>query len=116
MNGRGRRRSQSGGQHRLMQVWNATHDNGWSTMVVENPNGSFAAWAAPSGQPVVGYAIEPEAHRGKVAATTALAQSTGHAECSDRCSRWARKTYPVFDWRATSNVAARRQRLVTVRG
>jgi hypothetical protein len=31
-----------------MQIWNATHDNGWSTMVVENPNGSFAAWAAAS--------------------------------------------------------------------
>ena len=49
-----------GKPHRLMAVWTAAHDNGWVTSVVENPDGTFAAWAAPDGESAGVYTIQPD--------------------------------------------------------
>jgi hypothetical protein len=93
------RGGQHGRPHRLMAVWTAHHDNGWSTSVVENPNGSFAAWAAPEGQGGGVYAIQEEAEGGKAAAIASLRRATGHSTCSAGCSAWSLQTYAVFDRR-----------------
>ena len=102
---RARRFDDSGGTHgipnRLMAVWTARHDNGWVTSVVENPNGSFAAWAAPDGQGGGVYSIVEEVEDGKKAAATSLVRETGHTSCSRRCAGWSLRTYPVFDRRPT---------------
>ena len=82
-----------------MAVWTARHDNGWVTSVVENPNGSFAAWAAPDGEGGGVYSIVDEAEDGKTAAAASLARETGHNGCSLRCTGWAFRTYAVFDRR-----------------
>jgi hypothetical protein len=100
---RARRSEDSGGTHgipnRLMAVWTARHDNGWVTSVVENPNGSFAAWAAPDGEGGGVYSIVEEAEDGKKAAAASLVRETGHATCSRRCAEWSLRTYAVFDRR-----------------
>ena len=70
-----------GRPHRMMAVWTAGHDNGWVTSVVENPNGSFAAWAAPDGQGGGVYSILDEAEEGKRAATASLRRDAGHTDC-----------------------------------
>ena len=92
-----------GGTHaipnRLMAVWTARHDNGWVTSVVENPNGSFAAWAAPDGQGGGVYSIVEEAEDGRKAAAASLVRETGHTSCSRRCAEWSLRTYAVFDRR-----------------
>lgn len=88
-----------GRPHRLMSVWTAQHENGWQTSVVENPNGSFAAWAAPDGQAGGVYSILEDAEEGKLAAAASLRRATGHAHCSARCSEWSLHTYAVFDRR-----------------
>lgn len=85
--------------HRLMAVWTAHHDNGWVTSVVENPNGSFAAWAAPDGEGGGVYSIVDEAEDGKKTAAASLVRETGHTGCSRRCTRWSLRTYAVFDRR-----------------
>ena len=82
-----------------MAVWTACHDNGWVTSVVENPNGSFAAWAAPDRQGGGVYSIVDEAEDGKQAAAASLARATGHRACSQRCTGWSLRTYAVFDRR-----------------
>ena len=94
--------------HRFMAVWTATHDNGWLTRVVENPDGSFSAWAAPDGDSVpVQSAADAEA--GKLAADDALERETGHTECSARCTAWSLRSYAVFDGpRATRRPKQRR--------
>jgi hypothetical protein len=74
MSGEGNKARGLTGPHRLMRVWRAKHDNGWATMVVENPDGRFSAWAAPDGKPVFVYTVEQEAYRGKMAAKAALEQ------------------------------------------
>jgi hypothetical protein len=30
---------------RRLVVWEARHDNGWPTLVLEQPDGTFVAWA-----------------------------------------------------------------------
>jgi hypothetical protein len=82
-----------------MAVWTARHDNGWVTSVVENPNGSFAAWAAPDGEGGGVYSIVDEAEDGKKAAAASLVRATGHRACSRRCTGWSLRTYAVFDRR-----------------
>jgi hypothetical protein len=88
-----------GRPHRLMAVWTARHDNGWVTSVVENPNGSFAAWAALDGEGGGVYSIVEEAEDGKKAAAASLVRETGHTGCSRRCTVWSLRTYAVFDRR-----------------
>src|SRR5215204_1232825 len=88
-----------GKPHRQMAVWTAAHDNGWLTSVVENPDGTFAAWAAPDGESAGIYTVQPDVESGRAAAETALRRHTHHECCSDACSAWQVRTYAVFDRR-----------------
>ena len=96
-----------GKPHRMMAVWTARHDNGWQTSVVENPNGSFAAWAAPEGESGGVYTIVEEAEAGKAAALDSLRRDAGHSRCSNACSGWALRTFAVFDRRPGVGRAAK---------
>ena len=91
--------TEHGRPNRLMAVWTATHDNGWLTSVVENPDGTFAAWAAPDGESAGVYTIQPDVDSGRSAAESALRRHTGHEGCSDGCTVWQVRTYAVFDRR-----------------
>ena len=104
-----------GKPHRLMAVWTAAHDNGWVTSVVENPDGTFAAWAAPDGENAGVYTIEPDVDRGKTAAEAALERHTGHDGCSNGCSLWEVRTYAVFDRRKKIESRARVRAAVAAR-
>ena len=73
---------------RRLVAWKNRHDNGWSSNVIENADGTFSAWAAPdAGWPVVDY-VEDAAQNAKRAADYALARKSGHEECSPLCSGW----------------------------
>ena len=32
-------------ERRRLVIWEARHDNGWTTVVMEQPDGTFVAWA-----------------------------------------------------------------------
>ena len=98
--------AEHGKPHRLMAVWTAAHDNGWVTSVVENPDGSFAAWAAPDGEGAGIYTIQADVDSAKAAAEAALQRHTGHDGCSDVCSLWELRTYAVFDRRKAESRAS----------
>ena len=34
-------------EHRHLVIWEARHENGWTTLVMEQPDGTFVAWAGP---------------------------------------------------------------------
>ena len=98
--------TEHGKPHRLMAVWTATHDNGWLTSVVENPDGTFAAWAAPDGDAAGVYTVQPDVEGGKMSAEGALRRHTGHDGCSEACTTWQLRSYAVFDRRKNESRAS----------
>jgi hypothetical protein len=80
-------------EERPRALWMARHDNGWQRYAVEQPDGSYAAWAAREGEtPRVDY-IEIDAETAKTAALFALAKKSGHHTCSRACSGWELHTH-----------------------
>jgi hypothetical protein len=78
-------------------VWMARHENGWLTYVVESPDGTYAAWAAPEGAtPTVDY-VEMDPETAKTAALFALASKSGHTQCSAVCSGWELHTHTTHE-------------------
>ena len=47
--------------HRRLLVWEARHDNGWTRVVLEQPDGTFVAWAG-LGCIRVGYRTDDPEH------------------------------------------------------
>ena len=78
-----------GSTPRPLAVWTNIHDNGWVAHAVENPDGTFAAWAAPdaTGTAVADY-VEDGPENAKRAAEFALTQKSGHQQCSPSCTGW----------------------------
>ena len=107
--------TEHGRPHRMMAVWTATHDNGWLTSVVENPDGTFAAWASPDGESAGVYTIQADVDRGRSAAESALRRLAGHEACSDGCTVWQVRTYAVFDRRRKTESRAAVRAAVTAR-
>jgi hypothetical protein len=80
---------------RPLAYWSAHHDNGWVTNVLENPDGTYCAWAAPdSALASVDY-IEVDARTAMHAAEYALRTKSGHQTCSSACSEWEMHAQPV---------------------
>jgi len=72
-------------QSRRLVVWEARHDNGWITLVIEQPDGTFIAWAGTGDGIGVDY-VEDSPEFARAAALFALKRKSGHAACSERCS------------------------------
>ena len=72
---------------RRLVVWEARHENGWTTTVTEQVNGSFIARVRR--QDGVGFSsVVNTIDEACVAALSALERTTGHAVCSPDCSGW----------------------------
>jgi hypothetical protein len=82
------------GRRRLV-VWEARHDNGWTTLVMEQPDGTFIAWAGPDESVGVDY-VEDTPEHAQAAAMFALKRKRGHAECSPRCSDFEMRTHTIL--------------------
>ena len=67
-------------------VWEAHHENGWTTIVAQH-HGSFVAYTVD--RSVVELAYMGDRFEDACAAVLAsLARATGHAHCSAECSEW----------------------------
>jgi hypothetical protein len=42
-------------EHRHIVIWEARHDGGWTTLVMEQSDGTFVAWAGPDDAVGVDY-------------------------------------------------------------
>ena len=73
---------------RPLAVWTNVHDNGWVTNAVEMPDGTFAAWAAPDSTTTGLDYVEDGPENAKRPAQFALERTSGHTQCSERCSGW----------------------------
>ena len=82
-------------QSRRLVVWEARHDNGWITLVMEQPDGTFVAWAGLGHTIGVDY-VEDSPEHAQAAATFALKRKSGHAECSPRCSEPEMRTHTML--------------------
>ena len=73
-------------ERRRLGVWEARHDdNGWTTLVMEQPDGSFVAWAG-QGEAVGADYGEDSPEFARAAALFALKRKSGHDRCSSRCT------------------------------
>lgn len=91
---------------RLITRWNARHDNGWTTYVLERSDGAFCGGAAANdANPIVLDRVEWDLDAAKTAAESALKDKTGHAQCSATCTPWEAETQEVDVWdeRSTEN-------------
>ncbi len=77
-----------------LAVFIAHHDNGWDTHVVETTGGDFMAWAAPAGVSGLTRYVEFDLEAAKASAAAHLAQTSGHATCSGRCTTWEEEIAP----------------------
>jgi hypothetical protein len=82
-------------ERRRLVVWEARHDNGWTTVVMEQPDGTFIAWAGLGETIGVDY-VEDSPEHAQAAAMFALKRKSGHAECSPRCSDFEMRTHTML--------------------
>jgi hypothetical protein len=82
-------------QHRRLVVWEARHDNGWITIVMEQPDGTFVAWAGLGETVGVDY-VEDTPEHAQAAAMFALKRKCGHAQCSIRCSAFEMRPHAML--------------------
>jgi hypothetical protein len=80
---------------RQLVYWSARHDNGWVTSVLENPDGTYAAWAAEDSTLASVDYIETDAETAMRAAEYALRTKSGHQRCSRECSTWEMQTHQL---------------------
>jgi len=80
---------------RHLVIWEASHDNGWTTLVMEQTDGTFAAWAGPDETVGVDY-VEDCPEHAQAAAMFALKRKTGHAGCSIRCSPFEMRIHAMI--------------------
>jgi hypothetical protein len=73
---------------RRLVEWEARHDNGWETIVREQPDGHFEA-VTRSRAAVAYSSVSDSIEEARSQALAALKRSTGHHVCSGRCSEWA---------------------------
>ena len=70
----------------------ANDDNGWTTLVMEQSDGTFVAWAGPDETVGVDY-VEDCPEHAQAAAMFALKRKSGHSECSPLCSAFEMQTH-----------------------
>jgi hypothetical protein len=80
---------------RRLVIWEAHHDNGWKTVVMEQPDGTFIAWAGQGEAVGVDY-VEDNPEHAQAAAMFALKRKTGHAKCSAECSEFEMRTITML--------------------
>ena len=79
-------------QHRHLVIWEVRHDNGWTTLVMEQPGGPLVAWAGPDESVGVDY-VEDTSEHAQAAAMFALKRKSGHDQCSVQCSAFEMRTH-----------------------
>jgi isocitrate/isopropylmalate dehydrogenase len=82
-------------RRRNVVVWMAHHDNGWTTTVRENVDGTFSAAAEAPDETMVADYVEGSPEIGKAAAEYALKRKSGHV-CSPRWSPWSSHSHVVL--------------------
>jgi hypothetical protein len=84
---------------RRLVVWEAHHDNGWTTSVSEQSGGVFLLHVGRDGAD--GFSCEARSMgQAQGAALAALERTTGHRQCSPECSGWLLRLEPAEQHRA----------------
>jgi hypothetical protein len=89
---------------RFVVLWEARHDNGWSTVIAKHTDGSFVASTVHAGEHCVHYVGQNVAHA-HAAVLAAMRWKTGHRVCSSACTDWEIREHGVLslDSKATGS-------------
>ena len=75
------------GNLRRPVFWEARHNNGWTTIIAEQKDGCFIAFAL-NGQAVCVDYVGPNVTHAHAAVIAALRWKSGHRRCTEECSEW----------------------------
>ena len=78
--------------HRHLVIWETRHDNSWTTLVMEQSDGTFVACAGLDESVGVDY-VEDTPEHAQAAAMFALKRKSGHAKCPPGCSAFEMRTH-----------------------
>ena len=81
--------------HRHLVIWEGRHDNGWTTLVIEQSDGTFVAWAGPDESVGVDYVEDCARTRAGGGDVRAEAQERPR-QCSIRCSAFEMRTHTML--------------------
>jgi hypothetical protein len=79
---------------RFLVLWEARHENGWSTVISKQMDGSFVASTVRDGERCVHYVGYDVAHA-HAAVLAAMFWKTGHRLCSTACTDWEIREHGV---------------------
>lgn len=79
---------------RFLILWEAQHDNGWTTVIAKQTDGSFVASTVHGDEQCVHYVGANVAHA-HAAVLAAMRWKTGHRVCSTTCTDWTIRDYDV---------------------
>jgi hypothetical protein len=95
MSGAGATEGDDGASHSPPRHLGTPPDNGWITLVMEQPHGTFVVWAGPGETIGVDY-VEDTPEHAHAAAMFALKRKSRHVECSPRCSEFETRTHTML--------------------
>ena len=75
------------GRKRRLLRWEARHDNGWTTIVAEQPDRTFAA-CVTNGETSSAPFVDSNVAHAHAAVMAELRRKSGHRRCSSACSDW----------------------------
>jgi hypothetical protein len=75
------------GTPRRPVVWEAQHNNGWTTIIAQQKDGSFVAFASNGESVCVDY-VGPDVSHAHAAVIAAWRWKSGHRRCTEECSEW----------------------------
>ena len=79
----------------FLVLWEARHDNDWSTVIAKQTDGSFVAATVHAGERCVHYVGQNVEHA-HAAVLAAMRWRTGHRVCSSACTDWEIREYGVL--------------------
>ena len=82
-------------ERRRLVVWGSTPRQRLTMIVMEQPDGTFIAWAGPDETVGVDY-VEDCPEHALAAAMFALKRKSGHVECSPGCSAFEMRMHTIW--------------------
>ena len=92
--------STSSGTRRPLIRWEADHENGWQTLIVQQGDGTFVAWAMCDHERGPVY-VDTDISHACAAVLASLYRRTGHRVCTPSCSDWRLRAQLPVDTTST---------------
>lgn len=81
---------------RFLVLWEARHDNGWTTVIAKHTDGSFVASTVRADEEECVHYVGQNVAHAHAAVVAAMRWKTGHRVCSSACTDWEIREHGVL--------------------